>query len=99
LADYPPLDVKRWADMIQASLEVARVKEAPLTVLRIMALAGDILKQLGYKNPPITSFRLNNILSDMVYDLKPLESVCGTLPYSLEEGVRITVEWMRQHES
>ena len=32
--------------------------------------------------------------TDLIYDIDPL--VVEDLPYTLEEGVRITVDWMRE---
>jgi hypothetical protein len=31
----------------------------------------------------------------MVYDLTPLEQIVGPLPYTMEDGVKITVNWLR----
>ena len=64
----------------------------PLTVI---AKIGDFLQVLGWKNPPLTSFRLNNLITNMVYDMSDLENLCGKLPYNLEEGVKITADWMK----
>ena len=69
----------------------------PLSFLKAIALVGDLLKKFGYKNPPLTSFRLNNIVTDMVYDLSTLELVCGQLPYGLEDGVKITTKWIKKN--
>jgi GlcNAc-P-P-Und epimerase len=48
----------------------------------------------GY-NAPLTSFRLNNLLTETVLDLGMTETICGPLPYTPQEGVRLTVEWLR----
>ena len=47
-------------------------------------------------HPPLTSFRLNNLLTDAVFDMSPLELIAGTLPYDMKQGVEITVDWMRK---
>lgn len=95
LADYPPIDVAVMANTIQRALGVAPIRTASVGVLRAAALVGDCLKALGWRNPPLTSFRLDNLLTPMVHDLEPLQAVAGALPYSMEEGVRITVDWLR----
>lgn len=95
LADYPPIDVAVMANSIQHALGGAPIKTAPIGILRSAAWAGDFLKMLGWKNPPLTSFRLDNLLTPMVHDLEPLRAVVGGLPYSMDDGVRITVEWLR----
>jgi hypothetical protein len=62
----------------------------------LLAAAGDLSKRLGVRNPPLTSFRLNNLLTNAVFDMSPIQSLSGECPYTLEAGVRITVEWMRR---
>jgi hypothetical protein len=53
------------------------------------------LKKLGYKEPPLTSFRLNNIITDMIYDTKELQAFCGSLPFSQQEGIITTLDWLK----
>ena len=95
LADYPPIDVAVMANTIQRTLDVASIRTVSVGMLRPVAWVGDCLKVLGWRNPPLTSFRLNNLLTPMVHELDPLQVVVGTLPYSMEEGVHITVDWLR----
>lgn len=97
LADYPPIDVARMANSIQLAMGVAPIKTFNVGVLRCAALLGDGLKVLGWCNPPLTTFRLNNLLTTMVHDLEPLRAMVGDLPYSMDEGVLITVNWMKSH--
>jgi hypothetical protein len=52
---------------------------------------------IGYKSPPITSFRLDNIMTNMDYDTSKVEEVVGSLPFNLEEGTRITHNWYKAH--
>ncbi len=95
LADYPPIDVAVMANTIQHALGVAPIKTVSVGVLRPAAWVGDCLKALGWGNPPLTSFRLDNLLTQMKHDLEPLQAVVGALPHSMEEGVCITVDWLR----
>ena len=94
LADYKPIELKSWADKIQESLGVWPVKQVPLRIFKILAKLGDFAKFLGMKNPPMTSFRLNNMLTEMVHDTSKLERYCGPTPYSMSDGVDITCEWL-----
>lgn len=96
LADYPPIDVTEMANEIQERLGVPPIKYIEPRWLRLAARVGDMLKILGWHNPPLTSFRLDNLLTPMVHDLEPLKLVAGELPYSMQEGVEITVNWLRQ---
>ena len=99
LADYQPVDVKQWADTIAVAFGKSKTHEAPLFLMRLIAAGGDLFKRLGARNPPLTSVRLNNLLTSAVVDMNLVRSLCGESPYTLEAGVRITVEWMRRPES
>lgn len=99
LADYEPLDVKHWADLIAQSFGRGGARQIPMPVLRTAAKVGDILKRCGVRNPPLTSFRLKNLVTDAVFDLSPLKSICGESPYTLEQGVALTTAWMRAQET
>lgn len=94
LADYQPIELKSWSENIQKNLKTKPVTEVPMLVFKILAKLGDILKIFGYKNPPMTTLRLNNMLTPMEHDTKPLENYCGDIPYSTDEAVSITCEWL-----
>lgn len=96
LTDYPPIDLKYWADLVAVEFNRNKTREIPLGILKIVSRGGDVLQLLGWKNPPITSFRLYNLITNMVYDSTDLEKLCGNLPYKLEEGVKITADWMKE---
>lgn len=96
LGDYPPIEVAQMANTIQHEEGARSIYSVPVWLLRVGAIAGDSLKRIGYRNPPLTSFRLDNLMTEMLYDLTPLETVTGKLPYTMPQGVVITVNWMRQ---
>ena len=95
LADYPVYTVREWADSIQRELGKSKIKTVPLPILRMVALMGDGLKFAGWSDPPLTSFRLNNMFTGGLYPTEKTQAHVGNLPYSLEDGVRQTVRWMR----
>lgn len=95
LADYEPLEVGEFAESIRSALDRGPVRTAPLSLLRAIAAAGDALRRLGVKEPPLTRFRLRNLLTPMVHDLEPLRAAVGPVPYSTSEGVALTVSWLR----
>lgn len=96
LADHDPVDLKTWADTISMAFNGRSTRSVPVWALKAAARGGDLLQRLGMASPPMTSFRLNNLLTDMVHDTEPLRRLCGDSPYTMEQGVRITVEWLRQ---
>jgi len=96
LADYPPVDVLAMARQIRAATgQDEVVREVPIGLLQAAATLGDGLKWLGWKNPPLTRFRLANLVTPMVHGLDSLEQLVGELPYSMAAGVERTVDWMR----
>lgn len=94
LGDYPPIEVNAFAAAIRTEFGKGPSRTVPISALRAAAKVGDLGKRLGWKEPRLTSFRLDNLLTPMVYDLSTLEQVVGRLPYSEAEGIRATVDWM-----
>jgi hypothetical protein len=96
LADYEPLDVLEWAGEIRSATGArSPIKTVPLGALRGAARTGDVLKRLGWVNVPLTSFRLDNLLTEMIYDMSPMQEIAPKLPVPASEGVRRTVAWLR----
>ena len=93
LADYEPVSLRNYVDLLAKYLCAPRVKNIPYPVARGLALCGDLAKAIGITNVPFTSFRLNNILTEYQFDMSATRAVCGDLPYTLEDGVRATAEW------
>jgi GlcNAc-P-P-Und epimerase len=96
LADYTPIEVGDMAKKIRQAVGGGTVRGVDRHVLKLMAHVGDALRLLGWLNPPLTTFRLDNLLTPMVYDLAPLEKIVGNVPYSVDEGIHETVTWLRK---
>lgn len=94
LMDYPPLDLAVWASKIQCGLLSKPIKTIPVPALRLLGRLGDVLKTVGIHKFPLTTFRVNNLLTNMVYKDSRLEELCGTLPYTLDSAVENTLAWM-----
>jgi nucleoside-diphosphate-sugar epimerase len=96
LADYPPTDMRAWVDLIQRAFKARRIHQLPILVLKVMATAGDVVKLAGWDVPLLSSSRLRNMLTSFVLDLDPI--ITKNLPYTLEQAVEITVNWLCQNE-
>lgn len=94
-ADFEPVRVRAWADLISREMGLPPPRTVPMAALRVASKVGDVAQRVGWHAPPLTSFRLRNMLSDSVSDTAPLREAIGELPYTLEEGVRMTVRWLR----
>lgn len=49
------------------------------------------------REPPLTSFRLDNLLTNMDFDLSATTHTVGPAPFNLQSGVEQTVEWIQCH--
>lgn len=96
LADYEPIDLLAWCDAFQRAFGSRRIPHVPVGVARALALCGDAVNAIGMKRFPFNSFRLNNVLTQYQFDLKPTEAVCGPLPSTMEQGVAATVAWLHE---
>jgi nucleoside-diphosphate-sugar epimerase len=96
LADYEPIDLLAWCDAFQRAFKSRRLPHLPIGIARVLARCGDAVNAIGLKKFPFNSFRLNNVLTQYRFDLRPTEAVCGRLPYTMEQGVAATVAWLRE---
>jgi nucleoside-diphosphate-sugar epimerase len=95
LADYPPIEVGHWAELIRSELGEGPIRTAPLAALKVAARSGDLLERFTSRSAPLTTFRLTNLLTQMEYDLSELEALVGDLPVPLDTAVERTVDWLR----
>ncbi len=65
-------------------------------MVKLAARIGDGCKAVGWHSVPLSSFRLNNIRTEYVFDMQPVMEVSRPLPYNLKTGVEQTVEWLRE---
>ena len=96
LSDYEVTTIRRWANAICDEMGRRRPVTIPSLAIKSVARVGDVLFRLGWHDVPLQSRRLRNMWSDTVnFDMGPTREVVGPLPYDLEQGVKITVDWMR----
>jgi GlcNAc-P-P-Und epimerase len=95
LADYKPLSLRDYVDALAREMGAPRIPTYPLTMVKLLALGGDVLTRCGFKRFPFSTFRLQNILTEYVFDLAPTERVCGPLPFGWEQGVKQTANWFK----
>ena len=96
LADYEPVDIGHWADVIATASGRKPPRRIPALAADIAALGGDVLQRLGWQHPPMTRFRLANMRTNAVLDTAPMQAICPVLPVGLFDGVDRTIEWMRE---
>lgn len=94
LADKVPIELSDWAATIARISQKGKVYRVPWRLLKIFAIVGDALKYLGVSSPPLTSFRLSNMTTNAIYDTDSWVGICDNMKYSVDDGVRITIDWM-----
>lgn len=96
VCDYEPLDVYQWATTIAHSFGRRAPHQVPSLALRSLAYIGDFVESVSRWHAPLTSFRLDNLLTEMVHDTRQLSAAVGELPFTTDEGVRITTRWLNE---
>lgn len=93
LADYQPLSLRDYADGLAREMRASKIPTVPIAVARLLAATGDILNACGFRRFPFNSFRLNNILTEYIFDMSSTENVCGPEPFTQEHGIKETAQW------
>lgn len=93
LADYEPLSLREYANDLARELGAKPIPTVPVFVAKALGLVGDSLGVIRGRGFPFNSFRLNNILTEYVFDLSPTQRVCGHLPFTYQQGVHETAIW------
>lgn len=92
LGDKPALDISKWAEEIANIAKVKKPTKIPFIIFFIMAFIGDLLVKFNIKFP-ITTYRLNNMTTDRIYDLNKTYEVCGKPPFELKTAIGKTLKW------
>lgn len=94
LADHDPIELSEWANEVIKSSNRGKIYRPPWILLKLAASFGDLLKYMGIKSPPLTSFRLENMTTNAVYKTDSWKIFYNNQRYSMKEGVRMTIDWM-----
>ena len=98
LADYSSTDLYEMTNLIAETAGARKIRHIPLFLMKIAAKFGDLLLILGLKRFPMNSFRLNNIMTQYVFDMSSIKNIAGKLPYTLKEGIEETVDWLKNEK-
>jgi GlcNAc-P-P-Und epimerase len=94
IGDKPAINISVWADEIAFESNISKPKKIPFLIFKFSGWFGDILGKFGVKFP-MTSFRLKNMTTDHIVNLENTYEVCGDVPYNRINGVKNTIEWMK----
>jgi hypothetical protein len=87
-----PFDLKVWVEAVSKELTGRAVRYIPTTLIRAVALGGDVLKAVGIPFP-ITSGRFRSMTSDYITPMDGTIAALGEAPWSIEAGVKAMVKW------
>ena len=99
LADYEPVELSDFVERVRRAFGARAVLRAPAPALWAAALLGDVAKRVGWSNPPLSTFRYRNIVTDEIQDVGPIRAISGPLPFTVDEGIAMTVRWLRDAEA
>ena len=88
-----PMNMYQWANAFSVAITKKNVRVVPGAFVYLLALLGTVLRTIKVKFP-ITLSRYKSMTTDNPAPMEKTLKVLGKAPYSLEEGVQITVNWL-----
>lgn len=90
------IELDRWVNAFSLALVGKKVKEVPGGFVKPIALLGDVFEKTGLKFP-ITSSRFKSMTTSNSAPMDKTKKILGGSPYTLEEGVELTIDWLKKH--
>lgn len=90
-----PINLYDWVNGFSLRQTGRSIRVAPRGLVRGLAILGDVLKAVGIRFP-ITSSRFKSMTTGNGAPMEPIFKLCGAPPYTLEQGIEATTEWMRR---
>lgn len=96
--DYEPLGLSDWSVEISNQFGSKKIIEVPLFLLKLAAHLGDFMSILRIPFP-INNFRLNNMLTEAVFEENLIQKKDEEAQITMEEGVKKTISWLLKEDS
>lgn len=90
-----PIELLDYVNGFSRAITGQNVRVVPRGVIRALALAGDLLTALGVAFP-LQSSRFRSMTEDDPTPMEPTMEAFGEPPYSMEDGIRETTQWLRR---
>jgi GlcNAc-P-P-Und epimerase len=88
-------DLDAFADEFSRQIRGRPARRAPAPLIRGIGLAGDVVTRVGL-NFPLTTGRYLSMTENYPVPIDRTLELTGAGPFSLKEGVRQTVSWLRR---
>ena len=95
LGDKPDYDISEWGQEI-ADIAGKKIRHIPFFVIKLAAYVGDFIKLFGVM-PPMSSFRLRNMMTNNIMDVSPTFKYAPNPPYTRKQASEITVNWIKEN--
>jgi nucleoside-diphosphate-sugar epimerase len=92
-----PINLYDWTNGFSRVLTGRDVRVVPRALMRGLALAGDVPSYLTGKPFLINSSRFRSMTTDYGTPMDRTFELLGENPYTLQDGIRDTVEWLRSY--
>jgi nucleoside-diphosphate-sugar epimerase len=89
-----PIDIRRYAEAMVREVNGTPMRTVPARLGHLAARIGDTVGKVGI-GFPVTSQRFASMTNDYPVPIEPTFELLGEVPYSLEDGVRATADWLR----
>jgi GlcNAc-P-P-Und epimerase len=94
----PPIRLLDWVNGFSIAITGKHVRMVPRGLFKVLAAAGSILGTLGVRFP-IHLSRYRSMTEDYISPIEPTIVNFGLPLYSLEDGIRETVSWLKSYRS
>ena len=91
----PVDDIIQWVSAFSIELTGKKPRIVPRFVLRSIALVGDVAIKAGISSFPLFTSRYHSMTQEYLVNMEPTFKVLGKPKYSLQEGVRLTSQWLK----
>lgn len=92
-----PTNLFDWTNGFSRALTGHEVRVIPRPLMRALALIGDIPTRVTGKPFLINSSRYRSMITNYDTPMEPTFELLGENPYTLEDGIRETVKWLRSY--
>jgi nucleoside-diphosphate-sugar epimerase len=91
-----PIDLYDWVNGFSVAQTGKKVRVVPRWLVRLLAKIGDVAVLMKMRFP-ITSSRYKSMTNSNNAPMDKTLTIFGTPPYTLNEGIDETIEWMKKY--
>jgi len=92
-----PINLFDWVNGFSRAISGRDARVIPRPAMRALALLGDFASAFTGNAFPLNSSRLRSMTTDYNTPMEPTFQLLGENPYTLEDGIRETVEWLESY--